>query len=101
MTNLRDCVEIINESTFVLLKVKEGKETDMIMTGLFNGDETMFRITKGSNHNCTTWLKNGRNFSWHHGINGYTLVSDSTWDRWRAIEALISSEGIDISREGE
>lgn len=101
MTNLRDCVEIINESTFVLLKVKEGKETDMIMTGLFNGDETMFRITKGSNHNCTTWFKNGRNFSWHHGINGYTLVSDSIWDRWRAIEALIASEGIDISREGE
>ena len=101
MTDLRDCVEVINEPTFVLLKVKDGKEMDMIMTGLFNGDKTMFRITKGSNHNCTTWFKNGNNFSWHYGINGYTLVSDSTRDKWRAIEALITYEGIDISREGK
>ena len=37
MTDLRDCVEVINELTFVQLKVKDGKKMDMIMTGFFNG----------------------------------------------------------------
>ena len=98
MTNLRDCVEIIDEATFVLIKVKEGKEMDMIMTGLFEGNETMFRITKGSDHNCTTWYKNGNTWSWHHGIGGYTMVADSVWDTWRAIESMIASERIDINK---
>ena len=79
-------------------KVKEGKEMDMIMTGLFEGNETMFRITKGSDHNCTTWYKNGNTWSWHHGIGGYTMVADSVWDTWRAIESMIASEGIDINK---
>ena len=98
MTNLRDCVEIINEPTFVLVKVKEGKEMDMIMTGLFEGNETMFRVTKGGNHNCTTWYKDGRNWSWHHGFGGCICVTDSVWDKWRAIESMIKDEGIDIEK---
>lgn len=97
MTDLKDCVEIINEPTFVLVKVKEGKEMDMIMTGLFEGNETMFRITKGSDHNCTTWYKNGTNWSWHHGINSCTLVADSVWKAWREIEKVIAQEGISIN----
>lgn len=44
MSKLRDFVEIIDQPTFVLVKVKNGKEMDMIMTGLFEGNETMFRI---------------------------------------------------------
>lgn len=98
MTKLRDCVEINNQATFVLIKVKENKEMDMIMTGLFNGTETMFRITKGADHNCTTWFKNGNVFEWHHGRSGYTLVADSVWDEWREIEKMIAEEGIDINK---
>lgn len=97
MTNLRDCVDIIDEPSFVLMKVKEGKEMDLITTGLFQGDETMFRITKGYDHSCTTWFKNGNNFTWHHGGSSYTLVADSVWAAWRAIETMIKNEGIDIS----
>lgn len=98
MTNLKQCVEIFDEPTFVLLKVKDGTEMDMIMTGLFEGNETMFRITKGGDHNCTTWYKDGSNWSWHHGINGNTCVTDSVWKKWKAIEELIASEGINIEK---
>ena len=92
MTKLKDCVECINEQTFVLLKVKDGMEMDMIMTGLFEGDETMFRITKGDDHNCTTWYKNGKNWSWHHGLNGHTCVANSVWAAWREIERTITED---------
>ncbi len=98
MTKLIDCVEIINEKTFVLIKVKEGKTMDMIMTGLFDGNETMFRITKGKDHNCTTWYSDKPPFTWHHGIGGYTCVSNVTWDRWRAIEDMLKKAGINIER---
>lgn len=61
----------------------------------------MFRITKGSDHNCTTWYKNGNNWSWHHGIGCYTLVADSVWNAWREIESIISEEGININKIGK
>ncbi len=93
---LRDCVEIFDEPAFVLLKVKENKEMDMIMTGLFEGNETMFRITKGKNHTCTTWYKNGNSWSWEYGIGGHTLVADSVRAKWNAIKSLIAEEKITL-----
>ena len=101
MANFRDCVDINDQATFVLIKVKQDKEMDMIMTGLFTGAETMFRITKGEDHNCTTWYKNGNVFEWHHGRNGYTLVADSVWNAWREIESMIAKEGININKIGK
>lgn len=77
---LKDLVTVVhNDETSVILKVKEGKEMDLICLGYFMGDETMFRLTKDSraqNHTCTLWRKNGKSVSWRWG-NETTLVSDN------------------------
>ena len=76
MNKLVDFVKIVeNNEECVILEVV-GKPIDLIKLGCFNGDETMFRLTKGNDHTCTVWNSDGKNFSWHWGINGYTLVTD-------------------------
>ena len=53
---LSNCVEVaVNNAECVVLKVKKGKEFDLITLGCFDGNETMFRLTKGDNHTCTVW----------------------------------------------
>ena len=66
---------VVNNEECVVLKVKEGKEIDLIATGCFNGDETMLRLTKGANHTATVF-RGKESFSWNWGVSGYTMVSD-------------------------
>ena len=61
----------------VILKVKPNCEMDLIKLGCFDGDETMFRLTKGSSVTCTVFRKDDKPYSWHWGLGGHTLVSDS------------------------
>lgn len=68
VSNNRDCV---------LIKLKKGKELELISTGYFNGDEAMLRLTKGDSVTCTVWTKDGKHYSWYWGLGGHTLVSDS------------------------
>lgn len=70
---------VVNNSECVVLKVKDGHEMDLISIGCFNGDESMFRLTKGEDTTCTIFRKNGSKISWHWGTHGYTLVSNQIW----------------------
>ena len=93
MSRLCDCVKLAaNNSECVILKVKEDKAFDLICLGCFDGDETMFRLTKGRNHTCTVWRDNGKSFSWHWGFNGYTLVSDKVDKMGRMIQRCIEND---------
>ena len=49
MAELCDLVEVVeNNMECVVLKVKKGAGMQLIRLGCFDGDETMFRLTKGS-----------------------------------------------------
>ena len=98
---LFDCVELVqNNYDCVILKVKEGKEFDLICLGCFDGNEKMFRLTKGGDHTCTVWNKDGKSYSWYWGESGYTLVSDNMHKRGRLIQECIEEDfGIYIGKD--
>lgn len=78
MKKLHELVELVsNTEDAVVLKVKPNSEMDLICLGCFNGDETMFRLTKGKSTTCTVWTKSDSHYSWFWGESGYTLVSDT------------------------
>ena len=81
-------VEVNNENC-VVLKVKENSFMNLITLGCFDGKETMFRLTKGSDHTCTVWTSDGKSYSWHWGISGYTLVSEKMKEQGRLIARCI------------
>ena len=84
---------IENNEKCVILKVKKNQFANLIGLGCFNGDETMFRLTKGSDHTCTVWHgENNNSYSWEWGISGYTLVSDSIKARGHLIAKCISDD---------
>mgnify|MGYP007102041782 CR=1 FL=1 len=88
--DLKDLTElVVNNNDCVVLKVKENNEIDLIAFGVFNGDEKMFRLTKGRQVTCTVFLTNGKHFSWEWGASGYTLVSDSMRTKGRIIQNCI------------
>lgn len=90
---LKDMVELLsNNDACVVLKVKDEQEMNLISLGCFNGDEVMMRLTKGRDVTCTLFRKNGKRFSWHWGIGGYTLVSDQVGRMGRLIQDCIEKD---------
>ena len=90
---LKDMVELAaNNDECVVLKVKEGQEFNLISLGCFNGDETMFRLTKGKDVTCTVFRQGGKSFSWHWGISGYALVSDQVSRMGKLIQNCIQKD---------
>lgn len=66
-----------NNMDCVILKVKENSEMDLIKLGCFEGDETLIRVTKGSD-NTFTVFSGETYFSWYQGENGHSLISKNT-----------------------
>lgn len=65
MEKLCDLVEVVeNNMECVVLKVKDGVQERLICLGYFDGDKTMFRLTKGSDHTCKVFLDGKRPISW-------------------------------------
>lgn len=90
---LKDITEVkINNDECVVLAVKSGHEMDLIALGVFSGNETMFRLTKGRTVTCTVFRKDGSTFSWHWGYDGYTLVSKSTDKMGQMIQSTIEQD---------
>lgn len=89
MKKLKDLVTVgVNKEDCVILNVKPGAVFDLIRLGCFNGDELMFRLTKGRQHVCTVWYGVDFNhYSWDWGESGYTLVTK----RLRKLGNLIQS----------
>ncbi len=82
-----------NNEKCVILKVKKNQFANLIGLGCFNGDETMFRLTKGSDHTCTVWHGEKNNsYSWDWGSSGYTLVSDNMKTRGHLIAECIADD---------
>ena len=91
--NLVNCVELVdNNANCVVLKVKPKKEMELICLGCFDGNETMFRLTKGDTQTCTVWRDNGKSFSWDWGRNGCTLVSDKVNKMGNLIQNCIEKD---------
>lgn len=91
MKKLVNLVQVVeNNKDCVILEVT-GSKLDLIRLGCFNGDEIMMRLTKGDNHNCTVWT-NEKNYSWHWGIGGHTIVSESMQKRGRLIQECIEED---------
>ena len=92
MKKLQTLTKILeNNKECVLLEVI-GQPIDLIKLGCFDGDETMFRLTKGRNHTCTVWTKDGKYYSWHWGVDGYTLVSKKLDKQGKLIEDCITKD---------
>ena len=92
MKKLVNFVEIVeNNENCVILEVV-GTPFDLIRLGCFNGDEKMFRLTKGDKHTCTVWTNDGKNYSWHWGIGGHTLVSSQTEKQGKLIQECIEQD---------
>ena len=71
MAELCDLVEVVeNNMECVVLKVKKGAGMQLIRLGCFDGDETMFRLTKGSSHTCTMFRDGRKPVSWSWGESG-------------------------------
>lgn len=90
---LFDLTELsVNNRECVVLKVKEGHELDLISMGCFDGNETMFRLTKGRTIVCTVFKRGAQPFSWHWGDSGYTLVSPKVEMMGRMIQNCIERD---------
>ena len=90
---LADIVTVeVNNADCVVLKVKDGKQIELISLGYFRGDETMFRLTKGAQQTCTVWYNDGKSFSWEWGMHGYTLVSDEVSKKGDIIQSCIRED---------
>lgn len=90
---LADLVTVeVNNEDCVVLKVKEGKQIELISLGYFRGNETMFRLTKGYQHTCTVWYSDGKSFSWDWGDLGHTLVSDEVSKKGDIIQHCIEKD---------
>ena len=84
---------IENNENCVVLKVKDNKEMDLIKLGCFNGDERLFRLTKGKNHTCTIFYNDNRKtFSWEWGESGFTMVTDDVSKMGKLIENAITED---------
>lgn len=92
MKKLFDIAKIVeNNEECVVLEVT-GTPMDLIKLGYFDGDETMMRLTKGGNHICTVWRKNGGSYSWEWGISGSTIVSDKMNRQGTLIQECIEDD---------
>lgn len=91
---LSQIVTIIeNNYDCVVLKVKKNQAANLIALGCFNGDEKMFRLTKGRDHNCTVWHgDDSKHYSWYWGESGYTLVSDKLGKQGSIIQKTITDD---------
>ena len=93
MARLCDLVEVVeNDMECVILKVKDGVQERLIRLGYFDGDETMFRLTKGSGHTCTVFRDGKRPISWEWGNSGYTLVCDSLYQCGNMVRSCTSDD---------
>ncbi|MBR3622128.1 MAG: hypothetical protein IKN43_02130 [Selenomonadaceae bacterium] len=84
---------IVNNSQCAILKVKDGHQQDLIALGIFDGDETMFRLTKGKIVTCTVFYKEREPYSWQWGGHGgETIVDQSTKIKGRLIQYCFETE---------
>lgn len=90
LCNLVDIID--NNIDCVVLKVKDDARLDLIKLGYFTGNEDIIRLTKGENHTCSIFNKDGSNFNWHWGKSGYTLVSDEMKKKGKLIEECITED---------
>lgn len=81
-----------NNEECVILKVKDNVALDLIKLGYFDGNEEYIRLTKGKDHNCTIFKKDGTHTDWYWGSSGYTLVSDKTSKKGKLIEECITED---------
>lgn len=94
MKKLKDLVTVgVNKEDCVILNVNSGATLDLISLGCFNGDEIMFRLTKGNQHVCTVWYgEEFKHYSWEWGDMGYTLVSDAMKRRGNLIQSCVEDD---------
>ena len=93
MKRLYDLVTLVtNTEECVVLKVKPDSTVDLVCLGCFDGDETMFRLTKGSDQTCTVWTARGTCYSWEWGDHGYTCVSSNQTKRGKMIQYCIEDD---------
>lgn len=92
MNRLVDFVKIVENNTECVILEVTGKPIDLIKLGCFDGNETMFRLTKGDDHTCTVWSDKGKPCSWYWGRSGYTLVSNKLDKMGKLIQECIEQD---------
>jgi len=93
MSKLKDLVKVIEDNdACVILEVLPDQSLELIKLGCFNGDEKLFRLTKGSDHTCTVFREDNSSYSWHWGYSGYTMVTDNMDKKGKLIQQCITGD---------
>lgn len=104
---LCDLVEIEeNNMECVVLRVRENAGMSLVRLGCFDGDETMFRMTKGERNAFTVFRKGGEPLSWESGAEAGVLeqmrgklisgcISDS-FGIYIGMDLMLRRESLDI-----
>lgn len=88
-----------NTDECVILEFKPGvTKRDKILSGLFNGNEEMIRVTKGRDQYYTVFKDDGSHWGWHHGDSGFTLVSSKVDELRKEINAMCRESKIALYR---
>jgi len=86
---------IYKSDTCSVIKVKEGSENDLIKTGYFDGDETIFRLTVltsqgNTDKELTIWRKDGSysGITWGSSVS---CVGKGEWTRFNMVADVIKN----------
>lgn len=88
-----------NTDECVILEFKPGiTKRDKILSGLFDGNEEMIRVTKGRDQYYTVFKDDGSHWGWHCGDSGFTLVSSNVDELRKLINGMCREAGIALYR---
>lgn len=78
----------------VVIEVKSDDPLTTAMYPFIPGNTAYITVTLGDNHVLTVVKKNNSTFSFHWGIDGYTLVSESLEQLRREVVKFLECKGI-------
>lgn len=80
----------------VVIKVNSDDPLTTAMYPFIPGNTAYISVTLGENHVLTVIKKDNSTFSFHWGIGGYTLISESLEQLRREVVKFLKIEGIDL-----
>ena len=97
MKRLVELVDVVEDNEKCVLLKTNCESIELMLLGCFLGNEDYIRLTKGKDHTCTIWYKNGNSFSWDWGYSGNTRVSERlNRVRYVVVECIKKDLKIDI-----
>lgn len=95
--DLSKVMEIVDRnSDRVVIKVNADDPLTIAMYPFIPGNTAYITVTLGEKHVLTVIKKDNSTFSFHWGIGGYTLISESLEQLRKEVVKFLKIEGIDL-----